>query len=640
MTLRSRLALAFLLVVMLPLVVGTVLLQRAVPAAVQDQQASGLASAATLSSRLLEATCARAAAAAAATARAATDDPQPAAVRDLVTRLVDDRTVDGVRLTDAAGRTVARAGTQPDGAAGCAGGGRPTEAALSARLALRTTAQAPAGSVEVVLRLDRLVEVLRAGTRGQAAVLAPGGTVLVRTGPVPGALLARALDSPGRAVQDGGLAAFADTRGLLPVVVTEPLAELSLLVPVAAAVLLGAALLSTGLALLLARATTRPLQELGEAAGRIAGGDLTTTIPVRGRDEVARLAEAFNEMTRDLRTYVEALQAGRDELQAGLARLGATLSGTHDLDRILAVVLETAMAATRARGGMVLLLSPGRDELVLAVSRGVDVPAGLRLPVGTGISGQVARTGEPLRGRTGEGGLRPGPGEPDARSVVAVPFSNGGTVLGVLDLYDRVDADGFDENDLASVRTFATQATVAVDNVLLHQDVQRMAVTDGLTGLGNYRHYTQTATREVERAARFGRPMALLLLDLDLFKAVNDTHGHQRGDAVLVELAARVRGEVRDVDTVARYGGEEIAVVLPETGADGAAHAAERICDAVRRRPFGEPGEVPLPITVSIGVAVFPADGATPAALLRAADGALYTAKDSGRDTWRAAAPH
>jgi diguanylate cyclase (GGDEF)-like protein len=127
------------------------------------------------------------------------------------------------------------------------------------------------------------------------------------------------------------------------------------------------------------------------------------------------------------------------------------------------------------------------------------------------------------------------------------------------------------------------------------------------------------------------------MLDIDLFKSVNDTYGHQRGDAVLVELAARVRGEVRDVDTVARYGGEEVVVILPETDEAGAAQAAERICDAIRRRAFGEPGQDEVDVTVSIGAAVFPAHGGSATTLLRRADEALYEAKDAGRDTWRLA---
>jgi diguanylate cyclase (GGDEF)-like protein len=310
---------------------------------------------------------------------------------------------------------------------------------------------------------------------------------------------------------------------------------------------------------------------------------------------------------------------------------------------MLAVVLETAMASTRAQAGMVLLLGPDRDELVLSVARGMQdcAPGQLRIPLGVGISGHVAHSGEPVLGRLGygPGELPPGPDEPDRGSVIAVPLLSSGRVVGVLDLYDRIGADGFDERDLATIRTFASQATVAVDNVLLHEEAQRLSVTDGLTGLWNYRYFTMTVVKEIERSARFGRPLALLMLDLDHFKKVNDTLGHPRGDAVLVELAARLRAEVREVDTVARYGGEELVVILPETDEAGAAQAAERICDAVRRTPFGRPGEAAVAVTVSVGAAVFPAHGADAEDLLRRADEALYEAKRAGRDTWRAAAP-
>jgi diguanylate cyclase (GGDEF)-like protein len=298
------------------------------------------------------------------------------------------------------------------------------------------------------------------------------------------------------------------------------------------------------------------------------------------------------------------------------------------------------MASTRAQAGMVLMFGPTRHELVLEVARGVDergVPADLRLPVGEGVTGRVAKTGDVVMGRLGAGDLRPAPGEPSSGSVIAVPLKSSGTVIGVLDLFDRLDAELFDDRDLATIRTFASQATVAIDNVLLHDEAQRLSITDGLTGLWNYRYFTMTVGKEIERSARFGRPLALLMLDIDLFKSVNDTYGHQRGDAVLVELAGRIRGQVRDVDTVARYGGEEIVVILPETDEAGAAQAAERICDAVRRRPFGEPGQAEVDVTVSIGAAVFPTHGGSSTTLLRRADEALYQAKDAGRDTWRLA---
>ncbi len=142
-----------------------------------------------------------------------------------------------------------------------------------------------------------------------------------------------------------------------------------------------------------------------------------------------------------------------------------------------------------------------------------------------------------------------------------------------------------------------------------------------------------TVAKEIERAARFGRPLALLMLDLDHFKRVNDTYGHQRGDEVLVELAGRIKLVVRDVDTVARYGGEEIVVILPETDVEGAAQLADRICAVVRDTPFRD-----VPLTVSAGAAVFPHHGLSASVLLSRADEALYEAKRGGRDQWRLSA--
>jgi two-component system, cell cycle response regulator len=159
--------------------------------------------------------------------------------------------------------------------------------------------------------------------------------------------------------------------------------------------------------------------------------------------------------------------------------------------------------------------------------------------------------------------------------------------------------------------------------------------TDPLTSLWNYRYLTLALGHEIERATRFDRPLTVLMLDLDRFKQINDHYGHQVGDAVLIELAGRMRTEVREVDTVARYGGEEFVVVLPETDATGAARAAERLGTAIRSSRFCADSRHPLVVTASIGVAVFPDHGSTASRLLRSADDALYAAKDGGRDCWR-----
>jgi len=396
---------------------------------------------------------------------------------------------------------------------------------------------------------------------------------------------------------------------------------------------------------LMARVTTRPLAELSEAALAVADGRLDTHIDIRSRDEVGKLALAFNTMTDELRTYIHALQDSRDELKRNLTRLGDTLSSTHDLKKMLAVILETAMVTIRAEAGALMLFSGNRDELYLKVGRGLDgrlVSSSVRVAIGEGVAGRVAQTGEGVHGQVGpdaHGDLRLAGTEPRADSVIAVPLKSQGRVIGVLNLYDRVDADEFDDNDLSTIRSFANQATVAIDNVLLHQEAQRLSITDGLTGLWNFRYFQMNFDKEIERASRFQRPLALLIFDLDKFKQVNDVYGHQRGDSVLIELATRVKGAIREVDTLARYGGEEFVLILPETDLEGATLAAGKICELVRQRRFGAAGEEPIRVTVSVGVAVYPEHGRGGATLVRSADAALYAAKESGRDGYWVATP-
>jgi two-component system, cell cycle response regulator len=453
-------------------------------------------------------------------------------------------------------------------------------------------------------------------------------------------------------------------------------------------------------------------------------------------------------MTRELQAYVKALTASQDQLRGHLAILGDTLSSTHDLHRILRVILRSAVSATGSRAGVVLLMDASGGHLVARCAEGLagrwgvadeELPT-LRVPLGRGVLGTVAATGEPSRGACVPGGS---PDDPACRTYVAVPIlapalagdplvpsgspvpaaahadripagpgdwaglgaelfdrpvpgrwtgrasrKDGGSALGVLALYDRLGGDEFDDADLMTLRTFAGQAGVAVHNVRVHEEAQRLSLTDPLTGLWNYRYLREVLRREVERASRFSRRLTVLVLDLDHFKRVNDTFGHAAGDAVLAEFARRVRVGLREVDVAFRQGGEEFVVLLPETDAYGGAVVAERLGAAVRevpvridprvlhesspetgvksdraekinhtqrsdqsgvndkklraempvqkdRRPTGVVDHVA--ISVSIGIAVFPDHGATARQVLDAADDALYAAKSAGRDTYRLA---
>jgi two-component system cell cycle response regulator len=645
-TLRARLTAAFLAVVVVPLLVGTALLSVTLPAAFGERQAREVASAARLAAAVVAQRCQQAQVVAEAVGRAAAV-PDPATRQSAVASFVERGLAEGVRV-ELDGVPVVAAGRVPVGAPTCGAG--QVSAADTGQLTASVRLQSPSGSpigtaVAALAPGQPLATLLRdAVGRGEVALLSGDG-VLASSAPIAPELVRRAVAARGVAVQTDDVVAAAVEPGPgqpVGVLVVQPESGGVAVLPSALAVVAGAVLLATAIALLLARATTRPLEELGNAAARVASGELSTTLDVRSGDEVGRLARAFNAMTQDLRRYVGALESSRDEVQSGLTRLGETLSSTHDLDGIAAVVLDTAMAATQAQAGALLLVedatgtSPRRLRMV--VGRGVEqrgAPRELSMPFGVGIAGRVAQDDEAACGWVGDR-LPRGPGEPAAQSVLAVPLRSAGAAVGVLTLYDR--PDGFDEADLKTVRSFAGQAAVAIANVLLHDEASRQSVTDDLTGLGNYRSFVTTIGKEIERAARFERPLALLMLDLDHFKDVNDTHGHLRGDAVLVEVAARLREQVRDVDTLARYGGEEIVAILPETDVDGAAQAAERLRATVAARPFVAAGLPPVMLTVSVGAAVFPAHGTTAGTLLAAADDALYAAKRAGRDTWRMAA--
>ena len=411
-------------------------------------------------------------------------------------------------------------------------------------------------------------------------------------------------------------------------------------------------LVATLLGSVLARLVSRPLGELAAQARAIARGDFASPptgvrssgeigdldLPpriLRSRGELGELARAFERMRVELGEYLSALRSSRDELARSMNRLGETLSSTHDLPKLLAVVLEAAVQARRAKAGSLLLLTPDRTALVREATHGLTQrdPAE-RIPVGQGVAGTVASNGRAmvLASPAGNGAS----GEPAATTQVSVPLLAQGRVLGVLSLYDREDGEPFTLGDAEALTAFAVQAAVAIENVQLHAEAERLSVTDPLTGAWNYRYFERRFEQEIERSRRFGRVLALLMLDIDHFKAVNDRYGHQRGDEVLVEFRGRVTGSVRDIDTFARYGGEEFVLILPETNLEGGLAVAEKLRVATHRAPFCADG---IHLTVSIGVACFPEHATAPEELLRAADEALYEAKLQGRDRVVTAGP-
>jgi diguanylate cyclase (GGDEF)-like protein len=185
---------------------------------------------------------------------------------------------------------------------------------------------------------------------------------------------------------------------------------------------------------------------------------------------------------------------------------------------------------------------------------------------------------------------------------------------------------------VSAVRTVLEPAAIALDNATALQKAEALSVTDDLTRLYNSRYLNQALRRETKRATRSGRPLSLLFLDLDGFKMVNDNHGHLAGSKALAETATIVRGCARETDIVARFGGDEFALILPDTGREGAFSVAGRIRDRVAAAQFLASDGLSLHLTVSIGVATLPDSAGSAEELLRAADAAMYRVKASGKN--------
>jgi len=219
-------------------------------------------------------------------------------------------------------------------------------------------------------------------------------------------------------------------------------------------------------------------------------------------------------------------------------------------------------------------------------------------------------------------------GESDQRPVAAVPVIYRERMMGVLMVTSDDTRHVWQDNELLLMRTVADQVAVAVNHARLFLQVQHQALTDGLTGCFNRRFFEIQLERDLHLATRLRQPVSLIMLDIDYFKRVNDTYGHDAGDVALRMIAQAIREELRGVDTAARYGGEEFAVILPQAGPEGAMAVAERLRARIESTSVSGVGCV----TASLGVATFPLHASSRDLLVTTADRALYQAKRTGRN--------
>ena len=379
--------------------------------------------------------------------------------------------------------------------------------------------------------------------------------------------------------------------------------------------------LAAALGFFLARNITGPLRQVTAAAAAGSRGKLDQTVDIKSKDEIGSLAVSFNQMQVKLKDQIQALEESRSQMLLALSYAGEILGSTTDRTRLIHTTAEAARLATGARGVWAQLFGsnrpPGHGAIFAGVPEAFFQEEEIRLAEG------FAR-----RAVGSEGSLEPERFTPGTIAA-AFPMVHDRAALGcVVAVFEHGRSP--EEGQLRILSSLATQAASALENVNFWELQQLLAITDPLTNLSNFRFLKTSLRREIKQSCRYDRPLSVAILDLDDFKAVNDTYGHQAGDELLKAVAAVLSERVRGADMVARYGGEEFAVVLPETSRPAALLVAEHLRRGVE--DIWLPGFPGVHVTASIGLATFPGDAQDDEELIGKADEALYRAKGAGKN--------
>jgi diguanylate cyclase (GGDEF)-like protein len=377
-------------------------------------------------------------------------------------------------------------------------------------------------------------------------------------------------------------------------------------------------------------------------------------IPLMVRDEVVGVLDCqsenpdhFDSETVDLLTLFStqasmALQNAR--LYSLERRRASQLEAINTVARETTVVLDVKELLSKACAKIrpafevshVSMLVKEEDDLVLQAHHGdltLRIPEGGKVPAGAGLWGQALRESKTVI----ENNVKTDPDFVgiylESGSRMCIPLVSFGQTLGVLVL-DSARPGSFSVSDIQSLESVADICATAIQNAHYVERVKRLAYLDGLTGIFNRRYFELRIEEELERARRFNSGMAVIMVDIDQFKRLNDEFGHLLGDEVLRQVSSIFSQQLRKIDVVCRYGGEEFAILLSQTSQQHALGVAEKLRRMVDNWQF--PG-VPRSVTISAGVATCPDHGSTREELVKAADAGLYAAKQAGRNCVREA---
>src|SRR3954468_549890 len=348
---------------------------------------------------------------------------------------------------------------------------------------------------------------------------------------------------------------------------------------------------------------------------------------LRRASEISQTTPGLDLATR-LRVFQRALR-GRVERRDALIDIVRAVNATLEPPKIAEVIVDRASTWLPAPCWAVVSADLSGQLSVLA-DRGLTPDMG---PAVYAVAKWVMNRGQEFVSAD----LRRDARVADAAvgAVIAFPLSCRGRRVAALIALDRSPSarePRMAERMWRAVRLLLEPASVALDNGIQLKHAEALSVTDDLTHLYNSRYLNQVLRRKTKRASRSGRPLSLLFIDLDGFKSINDRHGHLAGSRALVEAAAVIRGSARETDVVARFGGDEFALVLPDTGGDGAYAVGERIRERIAAHAFLAGDGLDIHLTASVGVATLPDVAASAEELVQAADKAMYQVKETGKN--------
>ncbi len=316
--------------------------------------------------------------------------------------------------------------------------------------------------------------------------------------------------------------------------------------------------------------------------------------------------------------------------------VATALTSSLDLDTILQTIMAKMAAYLEPATWALLMVDEESRELyyAVAVGTGGESVNALQMTTGESLARWVMDHGELLvvADISQDTRIRR-TGPPDSlpqRSIVCMPVRTGGKILGIIQLID-VDMEVYNRNQVL-LQTLADYAAIAIENARAVRRIQELSITDDCTGLYNARHMFTVLAEEVHRSHRFGYELALLFLDLDYFKRVNDDCGHLIGSKLLAQVGEFLRENLRLVDAAFRYGGDEFVILLRQTSKEGAILVARRLLHGFHDRRWSIGDARDLKLTASIGITAYPVDANTPKDIVQRADEMMYQVKQSGRD--------